>query len=60
MIRPDLSISSIGVQVLIFMAVSQAPYIHVILSYVVSITKYINQPLVRLATVHSQSAVSMI
>ena len=39
---------------------SQAPYIHAILSYVVSITKYIKQPLVRLTTAHYQSAVSMI
>ena len=39
---------------------SLAPYIHVILSYVVSIMIYINQPLVRLLTVHYQSAVSMI
>ena len=30
------------------MAESQAPYIHVILSYVVSVTMYINQPLVRI------------
>ena len=33
---------------LFYLAGSQAPYIHVILSYVVSITQYINQPLVRL------------
>ena len=33
---------------LFYLAESQAPYIHVILSYVVSITWYINQPLVRL------------
>ena len=34
------------------MAGSQAPYIHVIVFYVVSITKYINQPLVRLTTIY--------
>ena len=45
---------------LFYLAGSQAPYIHVILSYIVSITWYINQPLVRLLTVHYQSAVSMI
>ena len=39
---------------------SLASYIHVILADIVSITKYINQPLVRPATVHYQSAVSMI
>ena len=39
---------------------SLAPYIHVILADVVSITLYINKPLVRLTTVHYQSAVSMI
>ena len=33
---------------LFYLAGSWAPYIHVILSYVVSITWYINQPLVRL------------
>ena len=33
---------------LFYLAGSQAPYIHVLLSYVVSITWYINQPLVRL------------
>ena len=32
---------------LFYLAGSQAPYIHVILSYIVSITIYINQPLVR-------------
>ena len=42
------------------MAWSLAPYIHVILADVVSITLYINKPLVRLTTVHYQSAVSMI
>ena len=42
------------------MAQSQAPYICVILADVVSITWYINKPLVRLTTVHYQSAVSMI
>ena len=42
------------------MARSQAPYIHVILADVMSITLYINKPLVRLTTVHYQSAVSMI
>ena len=42
------------------MAQSQAPYIHVILADVVSITLYINKPLVRLTTAHYQSAVSMI
>ena len=42
------------------MAQSQAPYIHVILADIVSITLYINKPLVRLTTVHYQSAVSMI
>ena len=58
--RPDLtqvlSVSSF----LILMARSQAPYIYVILANVVSITLYINKPLVRLTTVHYQSAVSMI
>ena len=42
------------------MAWSQAPYIHVILADVVSITLYINKPLVRLTTAYYQSAVSMI
>ena len=42
------------------MAWSLAPYIHVILTDVVSITLYINKPLVRLITAHYQSAVSMI
>ena len=42
------------------MAQSQAAYIHVILADVVSITWYINNPLVRLTTVHYQSTVSMI
>ena len=42
------------------MARSLAPYIHVILADVVSITLYINKPLVRLTTAHYQSAVSMI
>ena len=42
------------------MAWSLAPYIHVILADVVSITLYINKPLVRLTTAHYQSAVSMI
>ena len=42
------------------MARSLAPYIHVILTDVVSITLYINKPLVRLTTAHYQSAVSMI
>ena len=58
--RPDLtqvlSVSSF----LILMARSQAPYIYVILDDVVSITLYIDKPLVRLTTVHYQSAVSMI
>ena len=43
---------------LFYLAESQAPYIHVI--HVVSIIIYINQPLVRLLTVHYQSTVSMI
>ena len=42
------------------MARSLAPYIHVILADVVSITLYINKPLVRLTTAHYQSTVSMI
>ena len=42
------------------MARSLAPYIHVILADVVSITLYINKPLVRLTTAHYQSAVNMI
>ena len=42
------------------MARSLAPYIHVILADVVSITLYINKPLVRLTTAHYQSAVDMI
>ena len=42
------------------MAWSLAPYIHVILADVVSITLYIYKPLVRLTTAHYQSAVSMI
>ena len=42
------------------MAQSLAPYIHVILADVLSITLYINKPLVRLTTAHYQSAVSMI
>ena len=33
---------------LFYLAGSQAPYIHVILSYIVSITLYITQPLVRI------------
>ena len=45
---------------LYYMAGSRAPYIHVILSYVVSITWYITQPLVSFTTAHYQSAVSMI
>ena len=45
---------------LFYLAGSQVPYIHVILSYVVSIMIYINQPLVRLTTVHYQFAVGMI
>ena len=53
--RPELY-SSTGVKFLILMARSLAPYIHVILADVV----YINKPLVRLTTVHYQSAVSMI
>ena len=57
--RPDLT-QVRGVNSLILMARSQAPYIHVILADVVSITLYINKPLVRLTTVHYQSAVSMI
>ena len=39
---------------------SRAPYIQVILSYIVSITWYITQSLVRLTTAHYQSTVSMI
>ena len=50
----------LGVKFLIFMAWSRAPYIHVILADVVSITLYINKPLVRLTTAHYQSAVNMI
>ena len=42
------------------MAGSWAPYIPVILSYIVSITWYITQPLVSDTTAHYQSAVSMI
>ena len=57
--RPDLY-SSIRCKFLILMARSLAPYIHVILADVVSITLYINKPLIRLTTVHYQSAVSMI
>ena len=33
---------------LFYLGGSHAPYIHVILSYIVSITIYINQPLVRI------------
>ena len=63
--RLDLYVDQIftqvlGVLFLILMARSQAPYIHVILADVVSITLYINKPLVRLTTAHYQSAVSMI
>ena len=50
----------LGVLFLILLARSQAPYIHVILADVVSITLYINKPLVRLTAVHYQSTVSMI
>ena len=42
------------------MAGSQAPYIHIILSYIMSITWCITQPLVSNTTAHYQSAVSMI
>ena len=49
-----------GVFFLILMAWSLAPYIHVIIADVVSITLYNNKPLVRLTTAHYQSAVSMI
>ena len=45
---------------LFYLAGSQVPYIHVILSYVVSITRYIIQPLVSFTTAHYQSTVSMI
>ena len=63
--RLDLYVNQIFTQVLgilflISMAWSQAPYIHVILADVVSITLYINKPLVRLTTARYQSAVSMI
>ena len=50
LIRPDDLLDS-----LIYLAGSQASYIHVILSYVVSITLCINQPLVRILTVDYQS-----
>ena len=50
----------LGVLFLILMARSLAPYIHVILADVVSITLSINKPLVRLTTAHYQSTVSMI
>ena len=39
---------------------SLAPYIHVILADIVSITLYINKPLVGLTTAHYQSAIGMI
>ena len=63
--RLDLYVDQIftqvlGVLFLVLMARSQAPYIHVILADVLSITLYINKPLVRLTTAHYQSAVSMI
>ena len=45
---------------LIYLAESQAPYIHVILSYVVSITLYITQPLVRILLWIINPSVSMI
>ena len=57
--RPDLARISLDYS-LYKMAGSQAPYIHVILSYIVSIVWYINQPLVSDTTVHYQSTVSMI
>ena len=57
--RPDLT-QVLGVIFLILMARSLAPYIHVILADVVSITLYINKPLVRLTTAHYQSTVRMI
>ena len=64
-IRLSLCVDQIFTQVSVYnslyiMAGSQAPYIHVILSYIVSITKYISQPLVRLTTAHYQAAVRMI
>ena len=57
--RPDLT-QVIRCKLLILMAQDLVPYIHVILADVVSITLYINKPLVRLTTAHYQSAVSMI
>ena len=45
---------------LFHLAGRQAPYIHVILSYVVSITLYINQPLVRILLQIINLSVSMI
>ena len=45
---------------LIYLAGSQTPYIHVILSYVVSITLYITQPLVRILLWFINPSVSMI
>ena len=59
-VKTRSSYSSIGVKFLNIMAGSWAPYIHVILSDIVSITWYITQPLVRLTTAHYQSTVSMI
>ena len=45
---------------LYYLAWSQAPYIHVILSYIVSITWYITQPLVRMLLWIINLSVSMI
>ena len=45
---------------LIYLAGSQAPYKHVIISYIVSITLYINQPLVRILLWIINPSVSMI
>ena len=45
---------------LIYLAGSQAPYIHVILPYIVSITQYITQPLVRMLLQIINLSVSMI
>ena len=56
--RPDLT-QVFRLKFLILMAQSLAPYIHVILADIVSITLYINKPLVRLTTEHYQSTVSM-